>query len=84
MFLDEQHGICDVRDRAGIEYLLARPVNYEVAFEKYNVFFDERGNQIEIVKTELLTAEIPALLPIKSSIVSTMIKRRGRPRKLRV
>ena len=48
VFLDSEHGLCDVRDRVGIEYLLARSANYELAYDRYGVTFDAQGREVEL------------------------------------
>ena len=87
VFLDSEQGICDVRDRVGIEYLLARPVNYELAFEVYGIAFGPDGKQLDaptpIVSTsgEVGTNSEPE---DREPIIVTLEKRRvGRPRKVR-
>ena len=45
VFLDAELGLCDVRHRKGIEFLLARPTNYELVYEHYGVHFDAQGNE---------------------------------------
>ena len=47
VFLDSESWICYVRDRVGIEYLLERKANYELAYERYGVTFDAQGQQVE-------------------------------------
>lgn len=50
VFLDTNHGLCDVRDRKGVEYLLARPANYELAYDHLTppVMFDADGQQVAV------------------------------------
>ena len=57
VFLDTDEGVCDVRDQTGIEYLLARPANYEVAYDRYGVTF-VNGQEVETVG--FVTAEEPS------------------------
>lgn len=48
VFLDSDEGVCDARDRAGIEFLLARPANYELAYDRYGVMFGADGKEVEV------------------------------------
>ena len=59
VFLDTDQGLCDVRDREGIEYLLARSVNYELAYERYGVTF-VNGQEVETVGVGSVTPEEPS------------------------
>ena len=86
VFLDSDHGVCDVRDREGIEYLLERKANYEVAFEKYNIFFDAQGQQVEVTPTTGThgsgsSVSVPE--PTTRSVAGEVPSKRkpGRPRK---
>jgi len=71
VFLDTEDGVCEVRDRAGIEYLLARPANYEIAFEKYGIVFDVTGKEVEVAPTTATTVETA----VETARVNTAISR---------
>lgn len=79
VFLDADEGICDVRDRAGIEFLLARPANYEIA----KLQFDAAGWQVQpdeavaLVDDPVTGEEEEAVEP------EPIVRKRGRPRKVR-
>ena len=47
VFLDTEQGISDVRDREGIVFLLARPMNFELVYERYGVQFGTDGKEVE-------------------------------------
>ena len=86
VFLDAAHGLCDVRDRLGIEYLLERKANYELAYEQYHISFDAQGQQVEVHQTTDTTSDATGVnLPDSSSrtFAGTPPSKRkpGRPRK---
>ena len=71
VFLDADAGLCDVRDRVGIEYLLARPANYELAYEVFGITFGADGQQVTAPASEIPT-----------NVEKSPSKRKpGRPRK---
>ena len=81
-------GLCDVRDREGMAYLLARSANYELAYEAFGIAFDAEGRQVNAVRFDpQTTGVIPAVgvraATVVASPVETLPSKRkpGRPRR---
>ena len=48
VFLDADEGVLDVRDKASLEFLIRHPSKqYELAYDRYGVFFDAEGQQLD-------------------------------------
>ena len=84
LFLDSAKGLCDVRDREGIAYLLARSANYELAYEVFGIAFDADGHQV----TPQTTGVIPAVDVSAATVAASPVepppfpkRKPGRPRK---
>ena len=55
-FWKNDEGICDVRNKGAIENLLnpadGRTADFEIAYERYGIHFDGRGNEVDISISE--------------------------------
>lgn len=92
VFEDACQGVLDVRNRAEIESLLrATSRDYEIAYERYGVQFDDQGNEVAPIPCEPPPMIFPDSQPreapkataqAKMSLgVTDTVKRRGRPKR---
>ena len=87
LFWKKDEGLCDVRDRDDIYFLLnppdGRPRQVEIATEKYGFIFDEKGNQVELPmasSTNLEEEDNGHFVTVSETSLDSSKKRAGRPK----
>ena len=70
IFDDAQDGVCHIPNAHDAMALLRNSNNYEIAWERYGVTFDEEGREVEMV---------PVAPPEEPEVAAS--PKRGRPRK---
>ena len=82
-FFDADHGVCFIPSKKDADWLLRNSINYEVAWDRYGVTFDAKGNEVVPVTAAAAATEAIAVshrLPA-SVVDAPVVSKRGRPRK---